>query len=81
MKSFPEFKDDVEFAKQLIMEQGVTCLPGSVSVDHLPAKYDACFYTPPPPNPFSPHTHSYTNYRFLAILMPFALLSSCPMTN
>ena len=35
MKLFPEFEDDVEFAKQLIVEQGVTCLPGSVSIDHF----------------------------------------------
>ena len=44
MKYFPEFKDDVEFAKQLIVEQGVTCLPGSVSVACLSAKYYAAHF-------------------------------------
>ena len=28
---FPEFEDDVEFVKQLIVEQGIVTFPGSVS--------------------------------------------------
>ena len=31
LNKFPEFEDDVSFLKQLIIEQGVVCLPGSVS--------------------------------------------------
>ena len=28
---FPEFKDSIEFTKQLVVEQAVFCLPGEVS--------------------------------------------------
>ena len=31
MQHFPEFEDDIAFAKQMILEQSVFCLPGSVS--------------------------------------------------
>jgi hypothetical protein len=37
LPSFPDFKDDVEFMKGLIVEQGVVGLPGSVS---------ACYTSP-----------------------------------
>jgi aspartate/methionine/tyrosine aminotransferase len=55
MKCFPEFKDDVEFAKQLILEQGVTCLPGSVSLAYNNYTYlpiDMLIHTIPT------HTHT-----------------------
>lgn len=32
MKYFPAYKDDFAFAVGLILEQGVYCLPGSVSM-------------------------------------------------
>ena len=28
---FPGFKDDIEFTKQLVIEESVFCLPGEVS--------------------------------------------------
>ncbi len=31
MPSFPEFENDLEFLKQLILEQGIVALPGYVS--------------------------------------------------
>ena len=31
LSKFPEFEDDISFVKQLIIDQGVMCLPGSVS--------------------------------------------------
>ena len=31
LERFPEFDDDISFLKQLIIEQGVVCLPGTVS--------------------------------------------------
>ena len=30
MANFPDFEDDIAFLKQLIVEQGVMCLPGTV---------------------------------------------------
>ena len=31
MEHFPEFKDDIAFMNQLIIEQAVMCVPGTVS--------------------------------------------------
>ena len=31
LSKFPEFEDDISLVKQLIIDQGVMCLPGSVS--------------------------------------------------
>ena len=32
---FPEFKDDVDFTKQLVIEQSVFCLPGQVHMNYI----------------------------------------------
>ena len=82
MKLFPEFEDDVEFAKQLIVEQGVTYLPGSVSVDHFPFTMMLALSLLSLSLSLSLHTHVHTpqivdiNFGY-----PFALPSSCPITN
>ena len=50
MEHFPEFKDDVSFLKQLILEQGVVCMPGSVSIIYRTGlkfirEFHSCIYT------------------------------------
>ena len=36
---YPEFQDDTTFVTELIAEQGVTCMPGSVRTNHFIMHY------------------------------------------
>lgn len=36
INEFPEFNNDIDFTKQLVLEQSVFCLPGDVSLFLLP---------------------------------------------
>ena len=39
IEHFPEFKDELDFTKQLVLEQSVFCLPGMVSVRCIGSMY------------------------------------------